>query len=119
VREADLPFDGDATIIEALELLRYGRAQIAAGKWCQGNYSDDAGNRCAVGWIITTDPLQFSESLALQELYAALPPTAQQLHIWPTPCVIHYNDTHTRKSVLALYDRAIAALDARHGGDNA
>jgi hypothetical protein len=114
-----LPFYGDATIIEALDKLRYARAQIAAGKWCQGCYSDDSGNRCAVGWIITTDPLQFSESLALQELHDALPARAKLIHIWLTRSITHYNDTHTRESVLALYDRAIAALDARHGGDNA
>jgi hypothetical protein len=113
-----MPFDGDATTIEAVEKLRYARAQIAAGRWCQGAYADDAGNRCAVGWIDVAAISRGGRSLALEALYAALPQAARR-GLWPVRCITHYNDTHTRSSVLALYDRAIAALDARHGGDNA
>jgi hypothetical protein len=105
-----LPFDGDATKVEALDKLRYGRAQIAAGRWCQGAYADHAGNRCAVGWI--ADTMIMDRSPAARALYAALPPSAQACHIWPTRCITQYNDTHTRSSVLALFDRAIAALEA-------
>ena len=109
-----MPFDGDATTIEALDRLRYGRAQIAAGKWCRNMYSDNRGRRCAVGWIdmepVVTE-LQFKQALALQALYAALPPSAKHYSIWPVRCITHYNDRYTRRDVLALYDRAIAALD--------
>jgi len=110
-----LPFDGDATIIgmhiEAVDKLRYGHAQIAAGRWCQGGYSDAAGSRCAVGWIDVAAMPMGGRSLALEALYDALPPSAKKLSLWATRCITLYNDTHSRKSVLALYERAIAMLE--------
>jgi len=114
-----MPFDGDTTIIEthiaALDTLRYGRAQIAAGRWFQGGYSDADGSRCAVSWIDEAPALPGYPSgfrgLALRALYDALPSTARRRSCWPTRCITAYNDSRTRESVLALYDRAIATLE--------
>jgi hypothetical protein len=107
----------------SLERLRFSREQIAAGRWCQGDFEDGAGEkRCATGWLGWNEPAdhRFVYAYALPFLWRALPPSARRTnwegHRCQSRCMTHnvaaYNDHHTQKTVVKLFDRAIAALEA-------
>lgn len=111
----------------ASEVLRKARALIEKPEnWTQGAYArgiDDAGqgikdacSLCAVGsvYAITDDLKASGEPVFRRVLYwlgsALARPREPPLD---SAEVIAFNDTHTHAEVLSLFDRAIAAAEAR------
>lgn len=97
------------------EVLRSARAKIEkAENWTQGEIARDTRGRCnpkspnaecwcAVGSIdVVTgyDVDDYGDSLEILETLAGM-------------ALDHFNDTHTHAEVLSLFDRAIAAAEAR------
>ena len=102
----------------ALELLRAGRERIARG-WCQEDYAQDDQGAPALPWgskacrWCASGALEFGDSSddCRQEAWEALSAEIPGVSVRVTD----FNDFmgRTQVEVLALYDRAIAALEAR------
>jgi len=120
-----MPFDAFAPptlATQALERLRFARQKIAEGHWCV-HFVDLGTERCAVGWLGWHEPAEHKSvyTAALLHVWHALPKSARRSRprdrhelIDMTNDVSFYNDRHTRRTVLKLFDRAIAraiALD--------
>lgn len=91
-----------------LAVLRRARCEVAKPRaWCQGTYSSDGGARCAAGWLMYLGHWRSAKATAL--LVRGLPRDDNEA---PWTQVYNYNDTHTQKEVVALFDRAIASLEA-------
>ena len=104
-----MPFDGVDTTGAALGILRYARAQIAAGHWCQHDWGTH-GNHCALGWMHHASDGPGPETrMAITALNAAMPRRERVGPVAQT--VIDYNDNHTQRGVVRLFDRAIATLE--------
>lgn len=110
-----MPFDGtqpNSIALLALDRLRFAREQIAAGHWCQRDFEDNDGNRCATGWLGWHEPAVHLPiyKAAVHPLWLALPKSARGRY--PklpdmSDDIAYYNDRHTRQTVLKLFDRAI------------
>ena len=88
--------------------LKAARALIGSpSKWCKGSYHATGDRHCTLGAIMVATP-NFAERDAVREaLLAALPDDAKRRpHALAT-----YNDEHTHREVMALFDRAIAAAE--------
>jgi len=104
-------------IERVLDAVRRSRDFIAGGRWCAGHLEDDQGNHCAVGWILWHEQHTsrgFIQYIALPYLWRALPKSARKCRDASSEFgdLTTYNDSHTRRSVVRLFDRAIAAMEA-------
>lgn len=105
-----MPFDGNEHTIQAVGILRYARDQIAAGHWVQGDYGNRQGSFCALGWVHQATDGPGRETLAAVAALASAIPERQHIG-GPAQTLIDYNDSHTRRAVVRLFDRAIAKLE--------
>lgn len=124
---AELDADARARDEALLQLLRDARAKLATG-WTQGNFardhlgapisaqSPDATCWCAWGAVRASmdhdRALWAADDAAHDELYEAL---ASVEGLDYAGAIVEYNDAaeRTQADVLALFDRAIAAVEAR------
>ena len=105
------------------EVLRAARAKIEkAENWTQGEYGRDARgrvadvmvacSRCSVGAVfaVCAEVRSAPETRAWNLLREQVPGYSES---WVYDPVVAFNDTSTHAEVLALFDRAIAAAEAR------
>jgi len=105
------------------EVLRAARAKIEkAENWTQGEYGRDARgrvadvmvacSRCSVGAVfaVCAEVRSAPETRAWNLLREQVPGYSES---WVYDPVVAFNDTHSHVEVLALFDRAIAAAEAR------
>jgi hypothetical protein len=90
--------------VTALDVLKAARERISDPKrWCKGVYFDPATNQCCMqGAVWHASEPSLARGLASEAL--------RKLAQTSLPA---FNDTHTHAEVLALFDEAIAAEQAK------
>src|SRR5688500_11013094 len=98
-------------MMDTLTVLRDARAMLSEGRWCKGQLDDGNGNHCAIGAVsVAGSGDVFGDDYgAINALAAAL---TRGQHAYG---VVNFNNepATTLADILALFDRAIAAEEAK------